>query len=103
MAVTHIQFNQGTQHGALLRSGLTLLEDGLDRLNDLKATLQLMIDGDGSSAAHFAYMQERLGFSDNAAAKAAWDELNSLLFKLSTNSSVDNVNAALVQAFAKFR
>lgn len=103
MAVGHISYNTGTQHGAMLRNGLTLLEDGLDRLNDLKATMQLMIDGDGSDALHFAYMQEKFGFADNASAKAAWDELNSLLAKLNTDAQVSSVNAALLQAFAKFR
>ena len=103
MAVSHIQFNSGTQHGAILRHGLTLLEDGLDRLNEIKATMQLMIDGDGSSDTHFAYMQEKFGFASNADAKACWDELNSVLFKLNTNDSVTSVNAAMLQAFAKFR
>ncbi len=103
MAVSHITYNQGTQHGALLKTALSQLEAGLQRANELKATLALMIDGDGSNATHFAYMQEKLGFADNAAAKSAWEELNSLLFKLNTNGSVTDVNAALMQAFAKFR
>ncbi len=103
MALDHISYNIGTQHGAMLRNGLTLLEDGLDRLNDLLATMARMIDGDGSDAMHFAYMQEKFGFASNAAAKSAWDELNSLLAKLNTDSQVTSVNAALLQAFAKFR
>lgn len=103
MAVAHINFNAGTPHGGLLKNGLSRLEDALNNLNELKATMQLMIDGDGSQTAHFPYMQEKFGFTDNAGAKAAWDELNSVLFKLNTNSSVDSVNAALLQVFNKFR
>lgn len=103
MAIAHINFNQGTQHGLLLKNGLQKLEDSLGELNEIKGTMQLMIDGDGSLAAHFTYMTGKFGFTDDAGAKAAWDELNSLLFKLNTDSSVDNVHAALVQAFNKFR
>lgn len=103
MAVSHIPYNKGTIHGSILSGGLNRLETALDELNEIKGTMALMIDGDGSSASHFAYMQEKFGFLDNAAAKAAWDELNSLLFKLNTNASVSDVNAALLQAFNKFR
>lgn len=103
MAVAHISFTAGTQHGGLLRSGLSKLEDAITDLVELRGTMALMIDGDGSDAAHFAYMQDKFGFASNAAAKSAWEELNSLLFKLTTNSSVADVSAALTQAFAKFR
>lgn len=103
MAVAHLNFNGGTQHGALLRRGLLGLEEALSRLNEIKNTMALMIDGDGSDASHFAYMQDKFGFADNAGAKAAWEELNSALFKLNTNDSVSSVNAALLQLFNKFR
>jgi hypothetical protein len=103
MAVAHINFNSGTQHGALLRSGLQRLEDAFHDLNELKSTMALMIDGDGSQAAHFPYMTQKFSFDNDAGAKAAWEELNSLLFKLNTDASVSSVNAALLQAFNKFR
>lgn len=103
MAVSHITYNQGTQHGALLKTALAQLESGLDRGNEILATMARMIDGDGSQAAHFAYMQAKFGFTDDAGAKAAYEELASLLSKLNTNGSVTDVNAALMQAFAKFR
>lgn len=103
MAVQHINFNDQTPHGRMLRRGLTQLEDGLDHLNDLKATMALMIDGDGSQAAHFTYVTGKFGFGTDANAKAAWDELNSLLAKLNTDAQVTFVNAALLQCFNKFR
>lgn len=103
MTVLHIQFNPGTQHGALLRSPLRKMEESLAEFQEIKGTMALMIDGDGSSPDHFAYIQEHFGFLNNDVAKAAWDELNSLLFKLTTNASVDNVNAAMLQVFNKFR
>jgi hypothetical protein len=103
MAVAHIDFNHGSPHGSLLHSGLSGLENALANLNEIKATMQLMIDGDGSQAAHFTYATDKFGFASDAVAKAAWDELNSVLFKLNTNSSVTDVNAALLQVFNKFR
>lgn len=103
MATTNIYFNDQTQYGRLLRRGLQQLEEGKDTLNDVLASMPHMIDGDGSDAAQFAEVTSRYGFASNAAAKAAWDELNSVLFKLNTNASVDSVNAALLQAFAKLR
>lgn len=101
MATTHISFNDGTRWGRQLRNVLDNLERGLDEGNDLLAVMTHMIDGDGSNASHFDLVTTNFGFADNAHAKAAWDELNSMMFKLNTNSSVSDVNAALLQAFAK--
>lgn len=103
MAATNIYFNDQTQYGRLLRRGLQQLEEGKDNLNDVIASMPHMIDGDGSDAAQFTEVTSRYGFASNAAAKAAWDELNSLMFKLNTDSSVDSINAAMNQAFAKLR
>lgn len=103
MAVAHILYNKGSQYGALLKAGLQGMETALDSLNKIKATMALMIDGDGSQDSHFAYIANQFGFETPALAKAGWDELNSVLFKLNTNGSVTDVNAALLQVFNKFR
>ena len=103
MAVSHIAFDDQAKHGRLLRRALQQIEEGKDNLDDTIAAMALMIDGDGSQAAHFTYMTTKFGFASDAASKAAWEELNSLKFKLSTNDSVTDVAAALAQAFAKFR
>lgn len=103
MSVAHLGFNHGTPHGSLLHAAMHQLEDGLNGLNEIIATIQQMIDGDGSQAAHFTYVADKFGFTDTATAKAAWEEANSLKFKLNTNSSVSDVNAAMLQAFNKFR
>lgn len=103
MAVSHLSFNDQLTHGRLLRASLNKLEEGLEELNDTLATMTLMIDGDGSQAAHFTYATTKFGFSSDANTKAAYDELNSLAAKLTTDASVSNVNAALLQAFNKFR
>ena len=103
MAFTHVYFNDQIHHGRLLRRALQQLEEGLESLNDIFSALNHMKDGDGSQAAHFARATTLLGFPDDATTKAAYDELNSLQAKLNTNASVTDVNAALLQAFAKFR
>ncbi len=103
MAFTHLQFNDQLQHGRLLRRWLNGIESAIDDGADILAVGPTMIDGDGSSAAQFPEVTTRFGFSDNATAKAAFDELNSLLSKFSGNGSVSNVNAALLQAINKFR
>lgn len=109
MAFAHIQYNPGLTHGALLKQALAALEGGLDDLKKIHATMQLMIDGDGSSADHFEEIVTRFGFEGVDAAgartnaKAGFDELSSLLGKLTTDGNVSFVSAALVQAFSKFR
>jgi hypothetical protein len=103
MASTNLHFDDQSHHGRLLRSALHMLEGGHEALNDAVASMNHMKDGDGSQAAHFAEVTSRFGFVTDAKAKAGYDELNSVLFKLNTDSSVTDMNAALLQAFAKFR
>jgi hypothetical protein len=109
MPFLRIQFNDQLPHGRMLRAVLNRLEEAVDGGVDLvgksgvPGTMTFMIDGDGSDAAQFGEVTTRFGFASNADAKAAWDELNSLFGKLNGDGSVSNVNAALLQAFAKFR
>lgn len=103
MAMTHIQFNDQLQHGRYLRRVLQMTEEGRETLIKTKDVMQTMIDGDGSDAAHFTEVTTRFGFTDNATSKAAWDEINSALSKLTTDASVTNVQAALLQLFSKLR
>lgn len=103
MAVSHIGVNENTTYGRLLRDMLSMLEDGHDRLNELIAAMALMIDGDGSQAAHFTYITTKFGYASDAISKSAWEELNSLASKFNTDASVSSVKAAIAQALAKFR
>jgi hypothetical protein len=103
MAVAHILYDKNSHYGAMFRTAIISLEKGYEDLNDLLATLATMLDGDGTQAAHFDYITARFGFESNVLAKAAWDELNSVMFKLNTDASVSSVNAALRQFFNKFR
>lgn len=102
-AALHIFFDQRSQHGSMLRNLLNQLEFGRDTLFDMVATMQLMLEGDGTQDAHYSYMTTKFGFPDVATAHTAYNELVALQAKLNTNASVTNVLAAMDQAFNKFR
>jgi tetrahydromethanopterin S-methyltransferase subunit H len=103
MAITHFQYTPTSQHGSILKSCLSGLETGVTSGNQCLGVMATMIDGDGSNASQFTEVTNKFGFPDNATSKAAWDELNSMMAKINTNADVTNVNAALTQAFNKFR
>lgn len=105
MAVGHIQFNRSSRRGLLILEALTHLDLGLRGLQDQLATLDLMIEssnGGSSNVDNYTFMKDELGSPDNAEAKKAFDEINALLGKLTTDAEVTFVNAALLQAFHKF-
>lgn len=102
MAATKLDFSSSTYFGSLLHTALNQNEASFNNLNAIKGSLELMIDGDPSDPNNYTMMAAALGCS-NATAKAVYDEIQALLFKLNTDSSVDNVHAALVQAFSKLR
>ena len=103
MSVGHYQFNDQLQHGRILRRVLNGAEAFLDEGQDLLAAGAQMIDGDGSQDAHFPYFAAKFGFPDNATARAAWNEFQSFMSKITGDGSVIEVNAAIKQALAKFR
>jgi hypothetical protein len=108
MPLDHIDFDRTTRHGSLLQSALNQLQNGRETLNDILAGMGHMIDSDGSQDAHYSTMAAKFGFPSlqapsGAVARAAWNELNSMASKINTDASVSFVQAALLQAFAKFR
>jgi hypothetical protein len=105
MAVGHIAYNASTQHGVFLRSVITQMENAVESLSDLAATMALMIDGDVNADASYSYMATKFGFPDTATAKAAYFEILSLVGKFPDNpaTAVTAVRAAIVQAANKFR
>jgi len=103
MPFTHIYVDTSKQHGQLLRGMLAQLEAGRNALVQIVDCMATMIDGDSGDAANYGEVATRFGFASNAAAKAAFDELNSVKGKLTTDSDVTFVQAALNQVFSKFR
>lgn len=99
----HYQFNPNTQSGQRLRGCLGALENGRDSLVKELATMTADLTGDGSSDTHFTNVTTRYGFGSNEYAQAAWNELQSCVAKLTTDASVDFVQAALNQLFTRLR
>jgi hypothetical protein len=103
MATTYIKYNRSTDWGANLRQLLNHGEAFLDQGPKLLDTVSRMIDGDGSQDAHYALVTTMFGFESDAKSHAAFNELNSAFAKLTTDGSVQFVNAALKQLFSEFR
>ncbi len=100
---THFIFSAATPGGSRLRNGLVQLEQGKANLTTEQATMTAALDGDGSNIAHFGNVVSEYGFSNTTTAKAAWDELNSALAKINTDSAQTNTDTALKQLFTKLR
>jgi hypothetical protein len=112
--ISHIQFNDATQHGRLLRSWLNAVEAMLDIGEDVFLKMPTMIDGDGSQITHFDEVVKRLHVGgwvpdqpvtdpQRTIAKGLWDEFQSAYSKISGNANVSAVNAALKQILSKCR
>ena len=103
MAFAHIHFNDQNQYGRSLRRMLQMSEEADDLMTDVRDVMIQMRDGDGSQAVHYAECTARFGFTSDAQAKAAFEELDSAYAKTSGNGSVTNVRAARDQLYAKLR
>lgn len=101
MATTNINFDRTTYHGGSLRRWLENFKTGFTGLNEILSAMPHMIDGDGTDVAHFSEVVTRYGFINTAHAKAFWDELNSVMAKLNSDTSQTNVNAAIEQLMDK--
>src|SRR5688572_9735958 len=103
MAFAHIHFNDQTIYGRMLRRLLNNAESSDDDFTDVRDVMIQMRDGDGSADAHYTEVASRFGFTSDAKARAAFEELDSAYSKTSGNGSVDMVRAARDQLFAKLR
>jgi hypothetical protein len=101
MAAMNIPFDRSNQFGQEIKALANAYRKAVTDGPLVLQAMSLMIDGDGSDAAHFAEMVELGIFANNADAKAAYDELASINFKLTTDSSVAMVQTALLQVCAK--
>ncbi len=111
MAVTFINMSRASEVGRNNAAYLLAARNARDGLKNQLAIMATMLSGDGSSIAHFDQMVTEVGYggwvADNpvtdpqrTAAKASWDELNSLSAKLSATTG-DVTGTAITQACAK--
>ncbi len=103
MADSHYAPSLTKPLGASMVQALRSIEDARESLVRHRLTMIQMRDGDGSDAAHYATVTTEYGFATNADSKAAFDELDSCLAKLTTDSSVSSVDAAMRQLFSRLR
>jgi ABC-type uncharacterized transport system YnjBCD substrate-binding protein len=106
MAAAYIE--SGDTANARVKQALRAIREGRAILGQEIAAAVQKRDGDGSLAAHYDLYATKMGYVANdyatadAAAKAGFDELSSLHFKLTTNAQVTDVATAIDQACAKF-
>lgn len=101
MANTSIQFDRANQFGQEIKAVLNAIRKVNDDLPKVLESIIHMVDGDGSQAAHFAPLVTLGIYPTNEMAQASYNELASVNAKLTTNASVDNVDAAMKQVCAK--
>lgn len=107
MAANLIEMDKTTDFGRNLARGGQLLLEGLQLLVQARDNMIQARDGDGTQAAHYDLLTAKAGYVANdyatadAAAKASFDELDSLLSKINTDNAVSNVRAAIYQFAAK--
>lgn len=86
---------------------MQMLREAMMGLEQTRAAYLQARDGDGSLAAHYDLVATLGGYQAgdyvdaNTAAKASFDELDSLYSKVATNGAVSSVRAAIEQAPAK--
>jgi hypothetical protein len=101
MASTNIEFDRANQFGQEIKAYLNALRKVNQDGPNILASIVHMVDGDGSQAAHFAELVSLGIYPTNEDAMASYNELASVNAKLTTDSSVTSVDAALKQVCAK--
>lgn len=107
MAAAAIFFDPSKPIPIQIRRALTMMLEGRQVLINARAAMLQMRDGDGSLASHYDLLAAQGGYQAgdyadaNAAAKASFDELDSLHAKVNSDASVSAVMTALNQAAAK--
>lgn len=99
-------FSQTLPKAIALRNMFGNLESSFNNLVDivgLVGSIQLMVIPDGSHDSDYSVVRTEFGFADDAIARAAYNEIQSVKSKLNTDNSVSSVNAAIAQAINKFR
>ncbi len=107
MAAGIIKFDRNTEPMRTLFTALQNIRKGVEDLGHVRAIMIQSCDGSTDTAANFDLLAAAGVFvagdyaDANAAALASFAEIDSLYFKLTTNSSISDMAAALAQACAK--
>lgn len=90
MAAALIQIDDTKDLGRQLVRAISLLRDGRETLTHALAHFTQAVDGDGSNISHFALPVSLGVFPSTTAAKASWDEIQSLNFVISSAETAIN-------------
>lgn len=107
MANAFIKSDKTKERARNVARYLSMLRESVRGLTDERAIMLQMRDGNGSADGHYDTVAAEFGIetgdfaSANAAARAYFEELDSLIFKLTTDGSVTAVASAIAQAPAK--
>jgi phosphoribosylformylglycinamidine (FGAM) synthase-like amidotransferase family enzyme len=107
MAADIILYDRNSDAMRNANRGMQMLVEGVRLLASQRDSMIRHRDGDGSQDIHYDLLATEGGFeagdyaSANAAARASFNEIDSLVGKLTTNASVADVAAAIAQAPAK--
>lgn len=107
MAANYIKNDRSKIVPQLAAAGMQRIRDGVEMLVHARDIFLQQRDGDGSQASHYDFAATEGGFQAgdyadaNAACKASFDEIDSLLAKVNTDNAVSNVKAAIYQCCAK--
>lgn len=108
MAAAFIDLNRETELGRMKARGLQMIREGRQLLAQARAIEIQMRDGDGTQDAHYTLNATEQGVqpagyaSAAAAARASFNECDSLIVKLTQPSGQgDSTGAAIDQACAK--
>lgn len=108
MAANLIKFDRTKDIPRDVTRALQMIREGKEVLGHVREVIIQARDGDGSQSAHYDLVASEGGYEAgdyadaNAAAKASFEELDSLYAKLNAGAGVgDSTGAAITQACAK--
>lgn len=107
MAAQYLDFDKTAEPMRQAIQGLRQVREGRAALANARAIMVQMVDGATSAAANFDLFATECGFQAgdyadaNTAAKASFDEIDSLHAKLFATGSTSEVDQAITQCCAK--
>lgn len=96
MANQNVVYNRGNQWGSIVYAAVTGLTAARANVEQSLSQMAAMIGtGDSTNVTDFGEVAARYETTDNAAAKALFDEINSL------NAQLATIDAAIEQAYGR--
>ena len=101
--MAHYYFDDQTQYGRMLRRMLNQMEESDDGLRDVRQVMINMRANAGQDDADYAEVTARFKFVSDAEAHAAFNEIDSVFLKMTTDAPVGEVVTSRVNLYDKLR